>query len=114
MSEHVEDPAEQETAATLENLAREYYSVRRAEFTLTDEETQNIIDNAKGRLDKLAAAAVENVAHLMEHADSDAVRWNVTKYVMDHVLFKGEKQQDELDKLLRDLTTKKPSTATSE
>jgi len=110
MSEHENDTAEEVEAATLENLAKEYYSVRRAEFTLTDEETQNIIDNAKGRLDKLAAAAVENVAHLMEHADSDAVRWNVTKYVMDHVLFKGEKHQEDLDKLLRDLTTKKPAT----
>lgn len=107
MSENHTDTAESGNLAnkeSLEVLAREYYSVKRAELTLTPEDIENIVENAKGRLSRLTAAAVEQLAHLMEHADSDAVRWNVTKYVLDHNLFAGDKSEDELDKLLRDLT----------
>lgn len=89
---------------TLEEIAKEYYSVRRSELTLTDEETDNIIQNAKGRFTKLVAAALETTAHLMEHAESDAVRWNVTKYVLDNELFKVDTADDEIEKLLRELT----------
>lgn len=95
---------------TLEEVAREYYSVRRAELTLTDEETDNIIQAAKARFTKLTAAAVETVSYLMEHADSDAVRWNVSKYVLENNLFKQDTTEDEIEKLLRDLTKNGAST----
>lgn len=98
---------------TLEQLAKEYYSVRRSELTLTDEQTEAIITNAKGRFTHLTAAAVENLAHLMEHADSDAVRWNATKYVLDNNLFGKDIAEDEIEKLLKDLYKQAPTEAPS-
>lgn len=92
-----------EQPATLEELAKEYYAAQRAEFSLTDEETQTILDNAKKRFMQLEAAAVETMAYLMEHAESDAVRWNVAKYVNDNVLLKQDEADSDMDKLLRDL-----------
>lgn len=94
---------------TLEELAKEYYSVRRAEFSLTDEETQTILDNAKKRFMQLEAAAIETMAYLMEHADSDAVRWNVAKYVHDNVIAKTAAEDTDMDKLLRDLIKAHPT-----
>jgi hypothetical protein len=91
-------------SSTLEQLAKEYYSVRRAELTLTDEETENIVTGAKHRFTQLEAAAVETMAYLMEHAESDAVRWNVAKYVHDNVVLKTDTADDTIEALLRDLT----------
>ena len=98
-----------EDTRTLEQLAKDYYSVRRSELTLTDEETETILGNAKSRFVHLTAAAIETMAYLLEHADSDSVRWNVAKYVADHNLFAATKGEDEIEKLLKDLYAEKPS-----
>ena len=97
------EPATSSEPKTLEELAKEYYAVRRSELTLTDEETQNILDNAKHRFTQLEAAAIETMAYLMEHAESDAVRWNVAKYVHDNVMLRQAEGDTDMDKLLRDL-----------
>jgi len=94
---------------TLEEMAKEYYSVKRSELTLTDEETETIINNALGRFTKLTAAAIETAAYLLEHADTDSVRWNVTKYVLEHNLFGGSKDADEIEELLKALYAEKPA-----
>jgi len=99
---------------TLEQLAKDYYSARRSELTLTDEQTEIIITNAKGRFAHLTAAAMETMAYLLEHADSDSVKWNVAKYVADHNLFAATKSEDEIEKLLKDLYAEKPIEAPNE
>jgi len=91
---------------TLEKLAREYYEVHRAELCLEDGELELLRQNVKTRLKQLTAAAIENAAHLMEHADSDAVRWNVTKYVLDNGLFDKEGPEDELEAIIKGLKKK--------
>jgi len=97
------DGGEGDKVLTLEEAAKEYYSARRAEFSLTDAQTQTILDNAKKRFQQLEAAAVETLAYLMEHADTDAIRFNVAKYVHDNNVLKTTKEGDDMDKLLRDL-----------
>lgn len=108
MSEHTEAPVDERT---LEQIAKDYYSARRSELTLTDEQTEVILTNAKGRFAHLTAAAMETMAYLLEHADSDSVRWNVAKYVTDHNLFEATKSEDEIEKLLKDLYANKPAEA---
>ena len=99
---------------SLEAMAKEYYEVHRAEFVLEDGELETLRHNVKTRLKQLTAAAIENAAHLMQHADSDAVRWNVTKYVLDNGLFDKETPEDELEALINGLKSKPKKKAQTE
>lgn len=99
-------PQDANSEATLESLAKEYYEVHRAEFILEDGELDTLRENVKTRLKQLTAAAIENAVHLMEHADSDAVRWNVTKYILDNGLFDKETPENELDAIIAGLKGK--------
>lgn len=108
-------PQTPQDTRTLEEVAKEYYSVRRSELTLSDEQTEIIVQNAQGRFTKLSAAAIETIAYLLEHADSDAVRWNVAKFVVEHNLFKQSKEADAIEQLLKDLYKDKvPNTSAAQ
>lgn len=114
MAEDTKAPEAPVDAVTLEQAAKEYYSVMRGEFEVEQSELQTLKDNARKRMEQLVALAVENAVNLMVNADSDAVRWNVTKYVLDNCLLDKDTPEDELDKIISNLTKKKqpaPSTA---
>lgn len=94
---------------TLEQLARDYYGAKRGEFIIDDDEAEIVKENAKNRLDGLVAAACEVTASLLEHAESESVRWNIAKYIIDRRLHKVEGPEDELEKIIKGLR-KKPAT----
>lgn len=103
-------PNEQETA--LSDAIAEYTSDRAAykmiegEFKVDKDAIEAILDKAKNDIFSLLPDARDMAEALMRGAQSEAIRWQVTKYILDYGL-KGGEAEDEMSRLVNSLKAKK-------
>jgi hypothetical protein len=103
---------EAKLAAEVEKL-RKYQADLAAEYTQTVADAADgspelipadVIKRANARLLNTVDKAVDCIVHLVEHADKDATRFAVAKYVIDRVGANPDSKGETLDELLKKLT----------
>ncbi len=87
---------------------REAYKMIEGEFKVDKDKVEAILDKAKNDLFGLLPDARDMAEALMRGAESEAIRWQVTKYILDYGL-KGGEAEDTMERLVNSL--KKKSTA---
>src|SRR5574339_247913 len=98
-----------ETSTLTETLAdyekeRDAYKMVEGEFRTEKDKTDTIIDKAKQDLFELLPDARDMCEALMRGAESEAIRWQATKFVLEFGL-KGGEADDDMTRLLKSLST---------
>lgn len=92
--------------------ARDYYAAMRGEMVLDKDKHDTIKENGKTEIVNLVPQALANLQYLMEHSDSETVRWNATKFILENGLYGRNPEEDELERLVRSLKKPVPDSAT--
>lgn len=97
--------------ATLKNYTseREAYKLIEGEFTVNKDKVDEVLEKAKKDLFELLPDARDMAEALMRGAESEAIRWQVTRYILDYCL-KGGEAEDGMERLINSLK-KKPATS---
>lgn len=85
---------------------REHYKMIEGEFRVNEDKVDEIIEKLSGDILELAPDARDMLEALMKGADSEPIRWAVTKWVLEFAI-KGGKPEDEMSRLISSLTKKK-------
>ena len=109
----VASPPSEDTNALSDALSqyqndRDAYKMIEGEFKVDKDKIDEILDKAKDDLFGLLPDARDMAEALMMGAQSEAIRWQVTKYILDFCL-KGGEAEDEMSRLVNSLKTKKPA-----
>lgn len=89
------------------NSERAHYKMIEGEFREDKDKIDKIVDDAKSGIFELLPDARDMCEALMRGAESEAIRWAATKFVLEFGL-KGGEADDDLSRLLKSL--KKPTT----
>lgn len=93
---------------------KEAYKMVEGEFRVDKEKVDSLVEDAKNDIFELLPNARDMLEALMLGAESEAIRWNATKFVLEFAL-KGGEADDGMARLLKSLTKdkkdKKPSPA---
>lgn len=105
------DSAEVPVNTALADALAEYdtdraaYKMLEGEFKVDKDKIEEILDKAKDDLFGLLPDARDMAEALMRGAQSEAIRWQVTKYVLDYCL-KGGEAEDDMGRLINSLKKK--------
>lgn len=91
---------------------RDAYKMIEGEFRVDKDKVDAILDKAKDDLFDLLPDARDMAEALMRGAQSEAIRWQVTKYILDYCL-KGGEAEDDMARLVSSLKGNKKSTPTA-
>lgn len=91
---------------------RDAYKMIEGEFRVDKDKVDAILDKAKDDLFDLLPDARDMAEALMRGAQSEAIRWQVTKYILDYCL-KGGEAEDDMARLVSSLKGNKKSTPTT-
>jgi hypothetical protein len=78
---------------------RAAYKIVEGEFRVNKDEIDKLVEKAKEDILSLLPDARDMLEALMRGAESEAIRWNVTKFVIEFA-FKGGQPEDELARLI--------------
>jgi hypothetical protein len=87
------------------NSEHEKYKLIEGEFKVDQDKIDEIAEQFKKDMIELLPHAKNMIEALMRGAESEAVRWNVTKWVAEFTI-KGGEPQDEMLRLLSSLKKK--------
>lgn len=106
----------QQVVAEQENKLKEQEKYMKAlveEFTSTSD-FEEVRQKFREKLKEFAPAALINIINLANNAESESVRANLNKWVLDWAMSdKIENTGSDLAKLLKDLQTKDPANTTT-
>jgi hypothetical protein len=107
MDSQAQTPDTATLEATLKNYVsdREAYKMIEGEFKVDKDKVDEILDKAKNDLFSLLPDARDMAEALMRGAESEAIRWQVTKYILDYGL-KGGEAEDTMERLVNSLKKK--------
>lgn len=103
-SDSTTEPVNSALAAALAEYDgdREAYKMIEGEFKVDKDKVEEILDKAKDDLFQLLPDARDMAEALMKGANSEAIRWQVTKYILDYCL-KGGEAEDDMGRLINSL-----------
>ena len=101
------DKSALEAALADYNKDREAYKLIEGEFKVNKDKIDEILDKGKEDIFELFPSARRMAEALMMGAESETVRWQVTKYVLDYCL-KGGEAEDDMGRLVNALKKKVP------
>lgn len=95
-------PIDPTTLQELLQRHKEEKDAIRSEFEERESGSDSVTEqNARKRITELAPQALNNMRVLLNTADSESVRWNISKYVMDVTM--GKVKPNDPDSVIKDL-----------
>jgi len=91
---------------SLQDQLTKYQQAYEAEYTVTDDDAA--LSEAKHILRTGIVDAARSIVHLTSHSESEQVRLNAAKYLLDRTVGVSASDDDPIDNLVKALTAQTP------